>query len=151
MYCTFSACVFCRLPVHLHEVMMKSRKAEKELSASLKRDPTQAEIADKIGITEQRLHELRKVWPHALTLILNSLQVERSCDVDLQMLLVSSHVCVILGPSSDVVIAHPVVSHWPDQLSCTVMYWHSTVISMSYATAAAHCIAAAYSHRLVNS
>lgn len=44
---------------------MKSRKAEKELSASLQRDPTQAEVADKVGITEQRLHELHKVTPHA--------------------------------------------------------------------------------------
>lgn len=49
---------------------MKSRKAEKELSASLQRDPTQAEIADKVGITEQRLHELRKVMLQALTLTL---------------------------------------------------------------------------------
>ena len=61
---------------------MKSRKAEKELSASLKRDPTQAEIAEKIGITEQRLHELRKVMLHAFTPILNSLQVASSCVVD---------------------------------------------------------------------
>lgn len=51
----------CRLPVHLHEVMMKSRKAEKELQASLQRDPSQAEIAERVGITEQRLHQLRKV------------------------------------------------------------------------------------------
>ncbi|KAL3142507.1 hypothetical protein ABBQ38_002831 [Trebouxia sp. C0009 RCD-2024] len=50
-----------RLPVHLHEVMMKSRKAEKELQSSLQREPTQAEIADRVGITEQRLHELRKL------------------------------------------------------------------------------------------
>ena len=61
-----------RLPVHLHEVLMKSRKAEKELLASLQRDPSQAEIADKIGITEARLHELRKVLPRALTLTLKS-------------------------------------------------------------------------------
>ena len=44
---------------------MKSRKVEKELSAILHRDPTQAEIADKVGITEQRLHALRKVMPYA--------------------------------------------------------------------------------------
>ena len=50
-----------RLPVHLHEVMMKARKAEKELLAEMRRDPTKAEIANKVGITEQRLHELNKV------------------------------------------------------------------------------------------
>ena len=53
--------VICRLPVHLHEVMMKARKAEKELLAEMRREPTKAEIATKIGITEQRLHELNKV------------------------------------------------------------------------------------------
>ena len=46
---------------------MKSRKAEKELQSSLQREPTQAEIADRVGITEQRLHELRKVLPVAST------------------------------------------------------------------------------------
>ena len=41
--------------------MMKARKAEKELHVELRRDPTQAEIAGKVGISEQRLHEIHKV------------------------------------------------------------------------------------------
>ena len=85
---------------------MKSRKAETELSASLKRDPTQAEIADKIGITEQRLHELRKVWPQALTLILNSLQVERSCDVDCTLADVASQQPCFCNPWSYLRCSH---------------------------------------------
>ena len=62
-------CVSCRLPVHLHEIMMKVRKAEKELANDLRREPTKQEVANKAGITEAKLHGLHKVtisW-HCLT------------------------------------------------------------------------------------
>lgn len=51
----------CRLPVHLHEVMMKVRRAERELANELRREPTQGEVAAKAGITEAKLHGLHKV------------------------------------------------------------------------------------------
>ena len=51
----------CRLPVHLHEIMMKVRKAEKELANDLRREPTKQEVANRAGITEAKLHGLHKV------------------------------------------------------------------------------------------
>lgn len=56
----------CRLPVHLHEVMMKVRRAERELANELRREPTQGEVAAKAGITEAKLHGLHKVCTPAL-------------------------------------------------------------------------------------
>jgi len=47
--------------VHLHEIMMKVRKAEKELANDLRREPTKQEIANKAGISEAKLHGLHKV------------------------------------------------------------------------------------------
>ena len=55
-----------RLPVHLHEVMMKVRKAEKELTSELRREPSKEEIANKAGISEAKLHGLHKVHPCTL-------------------------------------------------------------------------------------
>ena len=117
---------------------MKSRKAEKELLASLQRDPTQAEIADKVGITEQRLHELRKVKPHA-------------CYPHVQFFVVSTKLRRRLsGCSSELVkrchgIIHgrtlEVIDHCCELLACScpsLLYCHYTGISMSYTTAAAY-------------
>ncbi|KAL0051646.1 hypothetical protein WJX82_011166 [Trebouxia sp. C0006] len=50
-----------RLPVHLHEIMMKVRKAEKELANDLRREPTKQEVANKAGISEAKLHGLHKM------------------------------------------------------------------------------------------
>jgi DNA-directed RNA polymerase specialized sigma subunit len=47
--------------VHLHEIMMKVRKAEKELANDLRREPTKQEVANKAGISEAKLHGLHKV------------------------------------------------------------------------------------------
>lgn len=40
---------------------MKVRKAEKDLTDQLLREPTQEEIATQAGITAPKLHQLRKV------------------------------------------------------------------------------------------
>ena len=47
--------------MHLHEIMMKVRKAEKELANDLRREPTKQEVANKAGISEAKLHGLHKV------------------------------------------------------------------------------------------
>ncbi len=48
-----------RLPVHVHELMGKIRYAEFALLQVLGRDPTDAEIADELGLTVDRLREVR--------------------------------------------------------------------------------------------
>jgi RNA polymerase sigma factor (sigma-70 family) len=48
-----------RLPVHVHEMVAKVRRTEFELLQVLGRDATDAEVADTLGLTQQRLHELR--------------------------------------------------------------------------------------------
>jgi RNA polymerase sigma factor (sigma-70 family) len=48
-----------RLPVHVHELVAKVRRAEFELLQVLGRDPTDEEVADTLGITQDRLLELR--------------------------------------------------------------------------------------------
>jgi len=48
-----------RLPVHVHELVAKVRRAEFELLQVLGRDPTDAELAETLGITTDRLLELR--------------------------------------------------------------------------------------------
>ncbi|WP_278185068.1 sigma-70 domain-containing protein, partial [Klebsiella pneumoniae] len=48
-----------RLPVHVHELVAKVRRTEFELLQVLGRDPTDAEVAEDLGLTEERLHELR--------------------------------------------------------------------------------------------
>jgi RNA polymerase primary sigma factor len=51
-----------RLPVHLYENMSKVKKAEKELEEELDRKPSQAEIADRVGMTEKKLEFLYKSY-----------------------------------------------------------------------------------------
>ncbi len=48
-----------RLPVHVHELVAKIRRVEFELLQVLGRDPTDEEVAETLGLTEERLHELR--------------------------------------------------------------------------------------------
>ncbi|MEX2551063.1 MAG: sigma-70 family RNA polymerase sigma factor [Nitriliruptoraceae bacterium] len=48
-----------RLPVHVHELVAKVRRAEFELLQVLGRDPTDVEVAETLGISTERLLELR--------------------------------------------------------------------------------------------
>ncbi|MTV24270.1 sigma-70 family RNA polymerase sigma factor [Nitriliruptoraceae bacterium ZYF776] len=48
-----------RLPVHVHELVGKIRRVEFELLQELGREPTPGEVADALGLTEERLVELR--------------------------------------------------------------------------------------------
>ncbi len=48
-----------RLPVHVHELVAKVRRVEFELLQVLGRDPSDDEVADTLGITRERLGELR--------------------------------------------------------------------------------------------
>ncbi|HEX9889263.1 MAG TPA: sigma-70 family RNA polymerase sigma factor, partial [Nitriliruptorales bacterium] len=48
-----------RLPVHVHELMGKIRYAEFALLQSLGREPTENEIADELGLTLDRLREVK--------------------------------------------------------------------------------------------
>lgn len=50
-----------RLPVHLHDIISRIRKAEAQLSAQLNRRATAGEVAAEVGITVQRLHLMNKV------------------------------------------------------------------------------------------
>jgi RNA polymerase sigma factor (sigma-70 family) len=48
-----------RLPVHVHEMVAKVRRCEFELLQVLGREPTDEEVADTLGLTPERLLELR--------------------------------------------------------------------------------------------
>ena len=48
-----------RLPVHVHELVAKVRRTEFELLQVLGRDATDAEVADTLGLSVERLRELR--------------------------------------------------------------------------------------------
>ncbi|MFA9446820.1 RNA polymerase sigma factor RpoD/SigA [Egicoccus sp. AB-alg6-2] len=48
-----------RLPVHVHELVAKVRRTEFELLQVLGREPTDAEVADDLGLSLERLRELR--------------------------------------------------------------------------------------------
>ena len=48
-----------RLPVHVHELVAKVRRTEFELLQVLGRDPTDEEVADTLGLSSDRLRELR--------------------------------------------------------------------------------------------
>jgi RNA polymerase primary sigma factor len=59
---------FFRLPVHIHELMAKARKAELELVEVTNSEPSRAEVASHAGISESRLHGLHKAYrqPHSM-------------------------------------------------------------------------------------
>jgi RNA polymerase sigma factor (sigma-70 family) len=48
-----------RLPVHVHELVAKVRRTEFELLQVLGRDPTDEEVAEDLGLSVERLRELR--------------------------------------------------------------------------------------------
>ena len=49
-----------RVPVHMTELINKIKKASRELTVKLQRDPTDAEIADKLGLKEDEITEANK-------------------------------------------------------------------------------------------
>lgn len=50
-----------RIPVHMVETIHRLSRASKQLMQELGRDPTNAEIAEKMGITEARVVEIQKI------------------------------------------------------------------------------------------
>ena len=50
-----------RIPVHMVETIHKLSRVSKQLMQELGRDPSNAEIAEKMGITEQRVCEIQKI------------------------------------------------------------------------------------------
>lgn len=51
-----------RLPVHMHELMSKVKRAERELQLSQGRDPSPDELCAKVGITSKKLTALYKAY-----------------------------------------------------------------------------------------
>ena len=51
-----------RLPVHLHEMMARVKKAEDDLSVALGRAATEAEVAAASGFTAEKIASLRRVY-----------------------------------------------------------------------------------------
>ena len=49
-----------RIPVHLHEKIGKLKKAERELTATLGRTPTNEELAEVLGETLEKIDEIKK-------------------------------------------------------------------------------------------
>ena len=47
-----------RIPVHMVEHVNKLLRVRRDLTQELKRDPSTAEIAERMGVTERRVHEL---------------------------------------------------------------------------------------------
>ncbi len=50
-----------RIPVHMVETIHKLSRVSKQLMQELGRDPSNAEIAEKMGISEQRVNEIQKI------------------------------------------------------------------------------------------
>ncbi len=50
-----------RIPVHMVETIHKLSRVSKQLTQELGRDPSNAEIAERMGITEQRVNEIQKI------------------------------------------------------------------------------------------
>ncbi len=50
-----------RIPVHMVETIHKLSRIQKQLTQELGRDPSNSEIAEKMGITEQRVIEIQKI------------------------------------------------------------------------------------------
>ena len=50
-----------RIPVHMVETIHRLSRVSKQLMQELGRDPSNAEIAEKMGITEQRVCEIQKI------------------------------------------------------------------------------------------
>lgn len=50
-----------RIPVHMVETIHKLSRITKQLTQELGRDPSNAEIAEKMGVTEERVSEIQKI------------------------------------------------------------------------------------------
>ncbi len=50
-----------RIPVHMVETIHKLSRVSKQLMQELGRDPSPSEIADRMGISEQRVNEIQKI------------------------------------------------------------------------------------------
>ena len=50
-----------RIPVHMYETINKMRRVQRVLLQQLGREPTTAEIAKEMGITEEKLREIEKI------------------------------------------------------------------------------------------
>ena len=50
-----------RIPVHMVETIHKLSRVSKQLMQELGRDPTSAEVAERMGISEQRVNEIQKI------------------------------------------------------------------------------------------
>ncbi len=57
-----------RLPVHMVETIHKLSRVSRQLMQELGRDPSTAEIAEKMGITEQRVNEIQKIAQDPISL-----------------------------------------------------------------------------------
>ena len=57
-----------RIPVHMVETINKLRRVSRQLLQELGRDPTSQEIADKMGLTEQRVCEIQKIAQDPISL-----------------------------------------------------------------------------------
>lgn len=56
-----------RLPVHMHESILKLRKAERELSTMLDHNPTDREVADYLHIPESKIKEINSLSQDAIS------------------------------------------------------------------------------------
>ena len=50
-----------RIPVHMVETIHKLSRVSKQLMQELGRDPTSSEVAERMGISEQRVNEIQKI------------------------------------------------------------------------------------------
>ena len=51
-----------RVPVHLHDLAMKARRAKHKLQLELGRDPDQRELAEALGVSEKSVRTLESAW-----------------------------------------------------------------------------------------
>ena len=57
-----------RVPVHMVETINKLKKVQRQLTLELNREPTEAEIAKKMGTTEEKVREIFKISQDPLSL-----------------------------------------------------------------------------------
>lgn len=57
-----------RIPVHMVETINKLRRVARQLLQELGRDPTSQEIADRMGLSEQRVCEIQKIAQDPISL-----------------------------------------------------------------------------------
>ena len=57
-----------RVPVHMSEKIRKTARTYNELSAELERDPTDEEVAERLGWTVEEVRNVKNAMPHATSL-----------------------------------------------------------------------------------